>query len=137
MDIPNALFMHSFAVELQELYGYQAGQDLSVPNLAPLEIFLREEKQGKTWLDLRLLSGWLRKGVTNIRMIRASFRCEDMVKCIFGLSSLSIEICEILLLHSPLTAEGLREIVKRNKSTVHHSLQSLMACGITYRRKIY
>jgi formate dehydrogenase subunit beta len=38
MDIPNSLFMHSFAVELQELYGYQAGQDLSLPKIAPLEI---------------------------------------------------------------------------------------------------
>src|SRR5665647_619144 len=41
--IPNALFMHSFAVELQELYGYQAGQDLSIPNIAPMEIILREK----------------------------------------------------------------------------------------------
>ena len=39
MDIPNALFMHSYAVELQEMYGYQAGQDLSIPNIAPLGIF--------------------------------------------------------------------------------------------------
>lgn len=45
MEIPNALFMHSFAVEFQELYGYQAGKDLSVPNISPLEIFLREENR--------------------------------------------------------------------------------------------
>lgn len=43
MDIPNALFIHSFAVELQELYGYQAGKDLSIPNIAPMEIILREK----------------------------------------------------------------------------------------------
>lgn len=43
MDIPNALFMHSFAVEFQELYGYQAGKNLSVPNIAPLEIFQQKK----------------------------------------------------------------------------------------------
>jgi len=47
MDIPNALFMHSFAVEFQELYGYQAGQDLSVPNISPLEIFRQKENRKK------------------------------------------------------------------------------------------
>ena len=47
MDIPNALFMNSFAVEFQELYGYQAGQDLSVPNISPLEIFRQKENRKK------------------------------------------------------------------------------------------
>jgi formate dehydrogenase subunit beta len=42
MDIPNALFMHAMAVELQEAYGYEAGVDLSIPKVAPLEIFPRK-----------------------------------------------------------------------------------------------
>ncbi|KKG13275.1 formate dehydrogenase [Methanosarcina sp. 2.H.T.1A.6] len=48
MDIPNALFMHSFAVELQELYGYRAGEDLSLPTVAPLEAFFHEKGQNKS-----------------------------------------------------------------------------------------
>lgn len=48
VDIPNALFMHAMAVELQEAYGYEAGLDLSNPKVSPLEIFPREKKQKKS-----------------------------------------------------------------------------------------
>ena len=48
MDIPNALFMHSFAVELQELYGYRAGEGRSLPKVAPLEAFFHEKGQNKS-----------------------------------------------------------------------------------------
>ncbi|WP_440948838.1 4Fe-4S dicluster domain-containing protein [Methanosarcina sp. T3] len=44
MDIPNALFMHSLAVELQELYGYRAGEDISLPKVSPVETFFREKE---------------------------------------------------------------------------------------------
>lgn len=48
MDIPNALFMHSFAVKLQELYGYRAGEEPSLPTVAPLEAFFHEKGQNKS-----------------------------------------------------------------------------------------
>ena len=31
MDIPNALFMHAIEADLEELYGYHAGEDMSLP----------------------------------------------------------------------------------------------------------
>jgi predicted transcriptional regulator len=68
-------------------------------------------------------------------MIRASFGYEDAVKCIFGLNSLDLETYKTLLLHGPITTEGLGKIVKREKSTVYRSLQNLIACGIAYRKK--
>jgi formate dehydrogenase subunit beta len=37
MDIPNALIMHAIATDLQELYGYDAGQDMSLPAISLLE----------------------------------------------------------------------------------------------------
>lgn len=68
-------------------------------------------------------------------MARTSFRFEDMVKNVFGLNALDIETYKILLVKGPLTTEKVGEIVKKEKSTVYRSLQSLMACGITYRKK--
>lgn len=68
-------------------------------------------------------------------MIRANFRYEDAVKCIFGLNSLDLETYKTLLAHGPITTEELGEIVKREKSTVYRSLQNLIACGIAYRKK--
>jgi predicted transcriptional regulator len=66
-------------------------------------------------------------------MIRASFRCEDMVKCVLGLKSLDIETYKALLSHGPLTAEKLGEILNRERSTAYRSLQNLISCGLVYR----
>ena len=37
MDIPNALFMHALEADLEELYGYHAGEDLSLPVMAIMD----------------------------------------------------------------------------------------------------
>jgi len=37
MDIPNALFMHAIQSDLEALYGYHAGEDLSRPSMAIME----------------------------------------------------------------------------------------------------
>jgi formate dehydrogenase subunit beta len=37
MDIPNALFMHAIEADLEELYGYHAGEDMSLPAVAITE----------------------------------------------------------------------------------------------------
>ncbi|MGA9189045.1 MAG: helix-turn-helix domain-containing protein [Methanosarcina sp.] len=66
-------------------------------------------------------------------MIRASFRCEDVVKCVLGLKSLDVEAYKALLMHGPLTAEKLGEILNRERSTAYRSLQNLIACRIVYR----
>ncbi|OPY50181.1 MAG: Formate dehydrogenase subunit beta [Methanosaeta sp. PtaU1.Bin060] len=37
MDIPNSLFMHAIEADLEELYGYHAGEDMSSPAVAILD----------------------------------------------------------------------------------------------------
>ena len=37
MDIPNALFMHAIEADLEELYGYHAGVDMSKPAMAIMD----------------------------------------------------------------------------------------------------
>jgi predicted transcriptional regulator len=66
-------------------------------------------------------------------MGRANFRCENMIKFVFGLKSLDIETYKALLAHGPLTAEKLGGILNRERSTAYRSLQNLIACGIVYR----
>jgi hypothetical protein len=51
MEIPNSLFMHSQQVELQEMFGYVPGQDLTLPinefvgNCAECECTCSDAKQ--------------------------------------------------------------------------------------------
>jgi len=37
MDIPNALFMHALQVDLQEMFGFVPGVDMTLPVLALVE----------------------------------------------------------------------------------------------------
>ena len=37
MDIPNALFMHAIEADLEELYGYHSGEDMSMPVMANMD----------------------------------------------------------------------------------------------------
>ncbi len=67
-------------------------------------------------------------------MIRASFRCKDMVKCVLGLKSLDIEAYKVLLMYGPLTTDRLGEILNRERSTAYRSLQNLITCGVVYRK---
>jgi hypothetical protein len=39
MDITNALFKHAMFVELQEVYSYDSGVDLTIPKVSPMEFF--------------------------------------------------------------------------------------------------
>ncbi|WP_440948750.1 helix-turn-helix domain-containing protein [Methanosarcina sp. T3] len=66
-------------------------------------------------------------------MIRTSFRCEDMVKCVLGLKALDIEAYKVLLMHGPLTTDRLGGILNRERSTAYRSLQNLITCGVVYR----
>ena len=73
-------------------------------------------------------SGFMTNSI--FEMIRASFRCEDMVKCVLGLKSLKIDAYKALLIHGLLTAEKMGEILNRERSNAYRSLQNLIACGI-------
>lgn len=66
-------------------------------------------------------------------MIRGDFKCEEVAKCILGLKNIDIEAYKILVLKGPMTAEHLRELLHRERSTAYRSLQSLMVCGLVYR----
>lgn len=48
MDIPNALFMHAIKTDLEELYGYHSGVDMSRPVMAIMEdpdVHVQDKKQ--------------------------------------------------------------------------------------------
>jgi predicted transcriptional regulator len=66
-------------------------------------------------------------------MIRASFKYEDLIKYVLGLKNLDVDAYKALLIHGPLTAEKLGEILNRERSTAYRSLQNLIASGIVYR----
>jgi len=45
LDIPNTLIMHSIATELEELYGYHAGEDLLIPAISRTEETFARKKR--------------------------------------------------------------------------------------------
>ncbi len=66
-------------------------------------------------------------------MLRAECKCEDMAKCVLGLKELDINTYKKLLENGAMTAEGLGDILSRERSTAYRSLQNLIAAGLVYR----
>uniref|UniRef100_UPI0034E21A47 Coenzyme F420 hydrogenase/dehydrogenase, beta subunit C-terminal domain n=1 Tax=Methanothrix sp. TaxID=90426 RepID=UPI0034E21A47 len=51
MDIPNALFMHALQVDLEEMFGYKPGVDMTLPVLALVEESKERERLAATGSD--------------------------------------------------------------------------------------
>ena len=66
-------------------------------------------------------------------MLRANIKCDDVAKCILGLKALDMDSYKALLVHGPMTAEKLGELLNRERSTAYRSLQNLITCGLVYR----
>ena len=69
------------------------------------------------------------------KIVANTMNCEDILKCVFGLSGLETAILKELM-EKPLTAEELGKIVARNRSTVYRSLRHLISSGLVYRDKM-
>ena len=59
--------------------------------------------------------------------------CRDVLKCIFGLGEVEIEIYRGLLRSGPSRIEALRSKISRDKSTLYRALQRLVEAGLVDR----
>ncbi len=59
--------------------------------------------------------------------------CHDLVQCAFSLSEFDLEVYQKLHESGPIRADGLAEIIGRDRSTVYRSLKKLLSCGLCDR----
>jgi len=59
--------------------------------------------------------------------------CRDVLRCIFGLGEVEIEIYRRLLRSGPSRIEALQPSISRDKSTLYRALQRLIEAGLVDR----
>lgn len=56
--------------------------------------------------------------------------CDDVIKCVFDLNSLDIEVYNKLKKFGEMRADELAKKIKKDRSTVYRSLQRLTCCNL-------
>jgi predicted transcriptional regulator len=63
-------------------------------------------------------------------MAASAESCADLLRCMYNLSDLDMEVLSILLRDGPTTADDLAERLGRDRSTVYRGLQKLVSCQV-------
>jgi predicted transcriptional regulator len=56
--------------------------------------------------------------------------CTDLLKCMYNLSDLDMDVLRLLLNEGPAKAEDLADRLDRDRSTVYRSLQKMVSCQV-------
>ncbi len=56
--------------------------------------------------------------------------CTDLLRCMYNLSDMDMEVLRLLLAEGPFRAEDLAERLGKDRSTVYRSLQKLVSCQV-------
>ena len=75
------------------------------------------------------------KNEMKVIKIQSSIQCEDAIRCIFDLNDLDIKVFKILQNIGSGRADGIADIIKKERSTVYRSLQKLTKCGICDKKR--
>jgi predicted transcriptional regulator len=59
--------------------------------------------------------------------------CKDIVKCVYSLNDLEVEVYKATVRRGPARADELADFIGKERSTVYRSLQKLISCGMCYR----
>ncbi len=61
--------------------------------------------------------------------------CEDLLECVYNLTSNEVEVYRLLLKQGPLTAAQVGETMGRSANSAYRFLRSLQACKLVYKRQ--
>ena len=61
--------------------------------------------------------------------------CVDLVRCIFSLNDTDILILRSIPEHEGRNIKDITKIIKKDRSTIHRSLEKLVSCNICYKER--
>jgi predicted transcriptional regulator len=67
---------------------------------------------------------------TEPQMAAGAETCTDLLRCMYNLSDLDMEVLKLLLNEGPARAEDLADSLERDRSTVYRSLQKMVSCQV-------
>ena len=64
-----------------------------------------------------------------------NFKCADLVKCVFNLSITDMNILRLFSETDGMTIKDITKEIKKDRSTVHRSLEKLISCKLCYKER--
>lgn len=64
-----------------------------------------------------------------------NFDCLDLIRCIFNLNETDIKVLKSFQENNGTTISNISKKIKKDRSTVHRSLEKLMSCKICYKER--
>lgn len=64
------------------------------------------------------------------QMAAGARSCKDLLRCMYNLSDLDLEVLRLLLEGGPARSEDLADRLERDRSTVYRSLQKMVSCQV-------
>ena len=61
--------------------------------------------------------------------------CEDLLQCVYNLSSCEVEVYRMLLIEGPMTASEVGDRLGRSANSAYRFLRSLQACKLVYKKQ--
>lgn len=61
--------------------------------------------------------------------------CVDLVRCIFSLNETDILILKSIPENEGINIKDITKIIKKDRSTIHRSLEKLVSCNICYKER--
>lgn len=72
---------------------------------------------------------------TPVSMISHLEHCEDLLECVYNLTTNEVRVYRLLLLKGPLTASEVGEELGRSPNSAYRFLRSLQACKLVYKKQ--
>jgi predicted transcriptional regulator len=63
-------------------------------------------------------------------MAASAESCTDLLRCMYNLTDMDMEVLRLLLKDGPARAEDLADRLGRDRSTVYRSLQKMVSCQV-------
>ena len=64
------------------------------------------------------------------QMAAGARSCKDLLRCMYNLSDLDLEVLRLLLIEGPAKSEDLADRLGRDRSTVYRSLQKMGSSSV-------
>jgi predicted transcriptional regulator len=71
----------------------------------------------------------------SIKIDSTTYTCSDLLRCLFNLNDTDLQVFNAIPEQGGTTIEKITSLVKKDRSTVHRSLEKLIACALCFKER--
>ena len=71
----------------------------------------------------------------SVKLDFGEFTCSDFIRCVFNLNETDIRVLQSISGDTGGTVNEITQAIKKDRSTIHRSLEKLVACNLCYKER--